>query len=123
MRIGAHQGKQNRECRAEHKLKKKKKQCVQDILDRAMSTGVADITPVRSNFQTSKKHRVEVALNAIGAVAKAKSVYVMDIHGLTLLLELQIFEKVMDLLTLSSIMAVSHGPADTVINQAERCSG
>jgi hypothetical protein len=99
----------NRGCRAEHTLKKKKKQCVRDILDRAMLTGVADITRVYSNFSVSKKHRVEVALDAIGAVAKVKSVYVMDIHGLTFLFELQIFKKVMDLLTPSSIMAVNMG--------------
>jgi hypothetical protein len=80
MRIGAHQDKHAHEredqprmsCRSQ--IKKKEKQCVQDILDRAMSTGVADITPVWRNFPASKKQRVEVALNAIGAVAKVKSV-------------------------------------------------
>jgi hypothetical protein len=49
----------NRVCRAEHTLKKKKKQCVQDILDHAMLTGVADITCVCSNFSVSNKHRAQ----------------------------------------------------------------
>ena len=54
-----------------------------------MSSGVADIdiTPVWRDFHACKKHLVEVALAAIGAVAKLKSVYVMDLRGLTYLFE------------------------------------
>ena len=98
-----------RECRTVHILQTKKKECVQSILNNAMSSGVANITPVWREFQGCKKHLVEVALAAIRAVAKVKSIYVMDIHGLTFLFDVPTFKKILDLLASSSVFAINLG--------------
>ena len=98
-----------RECRTVHVLQTKKKECVQSILNNAMSSGVANITPVWREFQGCKKHLVEVALAAIRAVAKVKSIYVMDIHGLTFLFDVPTFKKILDLLASSSVFAINLG--------------
>ena len=98
-----------RECRSKHVLKTKMKECVQSILKNAMSSGVANITPVWREFHGCKKHLVEVALTAIRAVAKVKSVYVMDIHALTFLFDFPTFKKILDLLASSSVFAINMG--------------
>ena len=98
-----------RECRTVHVLQTKKKECVQSILNNAMSSGVANITPVWREFHACKKHLVEVALAAIRAVAKVKSIYVMDIHGLTFLFDVPTFKKILDLLASSSVFAINLG--------------
>ena len=98
-----------RECRTVHVLKTKMKECVQRILKNAMSSGVANITPVWREFHGCKKHLVEVALTAIRAVAKVKSVYVMDIHALTFLFDFPTFKKILDLLASSSVFAINMG--------------
>ena len=98
-----------RECRSKHVLKTKMKDCVQSILKNAMSSGVANITLVWREFYACKKHLVEVALTAIRAVAKVKSVYVMDIHALTFLFDFPTFKKIMDLLESSSVFAINMG--------------
>ena len=98
-----------RECRSKHVLKTKMKECVQSILKNAMSSGVANITPVWREFHACKKHLVEVALTAIRAVAKVKSVYVMDIHALTFLFDFPTFKKILDLLASSSVFAINMG--------------
>ena len=98
-----------RECRMKHVLKTKMKECVQSILKNAMSSGVANITLVWREFYACKKHLVEVALTAIRAVAKVKSVYVMDIHALTFLFDFPTFKKIMDLLESSSVFAINMG--------------
>ena len=98
-----------RECRSKHVLKTKMKECVQSILKNAMSCGVANITPVWREFHGCKKHLVEVALTAIRAVAKVKSVYVMDIHALTFLFDFPTFKKILDLLASSSVFAINMG--------------
>jgi hypothetical protein len=98
-----------RDCRTVHVIQTKKIQCVKSILKNAMSSGVADITPVWRDFHTCKKHVVQVALAAIRAVAKMKSVYVMDIHGLTYLFEFPTFKTILDLLASSSVFALNMG--------------
>ncbi len=98
-----------RECRTVHVLQTKKKECVQSILNNAMSSGVANITPVWREFQGCKKHLVEVALASIRAVAKVKSIYVMDIHGLTFLFDVPTFKTILDLLASSSVFAINLG--------------
>ena len=98
-----------RECRTVHVLKTKKKECVKSILKNAMSSGVANITPVWREFHACKKDLVEVALTAIRAVAKMKSVYVMDIHALTFLFDFPTFKKILDLLASSSVFAINMG--------------
>ena len=98
-----------RECRTVHVLKTKMKECVQSILKNAMSSGVANITPVWREFHGCKKHLVEVALTAIRAVAKVQSVYVMDIHALTFLFDFPTFKKILDLLASSSVFAINMG--------------
>ena len=98
-----------RECRTVHVLKTKMKECVQSILKNAMSSGVANITPVWREFHGCKKHLVEVALTAIRAVAKVKSVYVMDIHALTFLFDFPTFKIILDLLASSSVFAINMG--------------
>ena len=55
------------------------------------------------------KDLVQVALAAIRAVAKVKSVYVMDIHGLTFLFDFPTFKKILDLLASSSVFAINLG--------------
>ncbi len=59
------------------------------------------------DFQALRKHLVDAALDAIGVVAKMSSVYVLDIHGLTFLFEFQTFQKVMVLLTPSSVIVIN----------------
>jgi hypothetical protein len=85
------------------------KECVQSILKKAMSSGVANITPVWREFHACRKHLVQVALAAIRAVAKVKSVYVMDLHGLTDLFDFPTFTKILDLLASSSVFAINLG--------------
>jgi hypothetical protein len=101
-----------RECRTIHVLQTKKKECVKSILKNAMSSGVANITPVWREFHACKKSLVQVALAAIRAVAKLKSVYVMDLHGLTYLFEFPTFKKILDLLASSSVFAINLGEDD-----------
>ena len=98
-----------RECRTVHVLQTKKKECVKSILKHALSSGVANITPVWREFHACKKDLVQVALAAIRAVAKVKSVYVMDLHGLTYLFDFPTFKKMLDLLASSSIFAINLG--------------
>jgi hypothetical protein len=98
-----------RECRTVHVLKTKKKQCVDSILKNAMSSGVANITHVWREFHACTKVLVQVALAAIRAVAKVKSVYVMDLHGLTFLFDFPTFKKILDLLASSSVFAINLG--------------
>jgi hypothetical protein len=98
-----------RECRTVHVLQTKKKECVKSILKNAMSSGVANITTVWREFHACKKDLVQVALAAIRAVAKVKSVYVMDIHGLTFLFDFPTFKKILDLLASSSVFAINLG--------------
>jgi hypothetical protein len=98
-----------RECRTVHVLQTKKKQCVDSILKNAMSSEVANITHVWREFHTCTKVLVQVALAAIRAVAKVKSVYVMDLHGLTYLFDFPTFKKILDLLASSSIFALNLG--------------
>ena len=90
-------------------VKTKRKQCVQAIQAQANATGVADITRVWRDFQSSKKAMEEVSLEAIAAVARLKHVYVLDIHGMTCLFHLPKFQKVLELLEHSHIFAINMG--------------
>jgi hypothetical protein len=96
-----------RECRSKLVLKTKMKECVQSILKKAMSSGVANITPVWREFYACRKHLVQVALAALRAVTEVMSVYVMDLHGLTDLFDFPTFKKILDLLASSSVFAIN----------------
>jgi hypothetical protein len=90
-------------------VKTKRKQCVQAIQAQANATGVADITRVWRDFQSSTKAMEEVSLEAIAAVARLKHVYVLDIHGMTCLFYLPTFQKMFKLLEHSHIFAINMG--------------
>jgi hypothetical protein len=90
-------------------VKTKRKQCVQAIQAQANATGVADITRVWRDLQSSTKAMAEVSLKAIAAVARLKHVYVLDIHGMTCLFQFPIFEKVLELLAHSHIFTINMG--------------
>ena len=90
-------------------VKTKRKQCVQAIKAQAIATGVADITRVWREFQSSTDAMAEVSLEAIAAVATLKNVYVLDIHKMTCLFDFPRFEQVLDILTHSHIFAINMG--------------
>jgi hypothetical protein len=91
-------------------LKKKRKQCVQGIKAQAITTGVADITRVWRDFQSSTHAMADVSLEAIAAVARQKHVYVLDIHGMTsCLFQFPVFKDVLELLEHSHIFAINMG--------------
>ena len=90
-------------------VKPKRKQCVQAIKAQAIATGVADITRVWREFQSSTDAMAEVSLEAIAAVATLKNVYVLDIHKMTCLFDFPRFEQVLDILTHSHIFAINMG--------------
>jgi hypothetical protein len=90
-------------------VKTKRKECMQAIQAQANATGVADITRVWREFQSSTKAMAEVSLEAIAAVAILKHVYVLDIHGMTCLFQFPVFKKVLELLAHSHIFAINMG--------------
>ena len=90
-------------------VKTKRKQCVQAIQAQANATGVADITRVWRDFQSSTHAMADVSLEAIAAVAIQKHVYVLDIHGMTCLFQFPVFKKVLELLAHSHIFAINMG--------------
>jgi hypothetical protein len=98
-----------RDCVREMVHKMKRKECIQKIVALAQETGVADITLVWRDFSDSSETRVEVALAAIAVVCQLKTVYVMDIHEQTYLYPFPIFQKVLKLLTNSTIFAINLG--------------
>ncbi len=112
-----------RECRTVHVLQTKKKECVKSILKNAMSSGVANITPVWREFHACKKDLVQVALASIRAVAKVKSVCVMDLHGLTYLFDFPTFKKILDLLASSSVFAINLGEDEGTLGSEQFLGG
>jgi hypothetical protein len=58
---------------------------------------------------------IGVALEAIAAVCKLKNVYVLDVHEQTYLFAFPIFQKMLDLLTHSSIFAINMGEDDFIL--------
>ena len=95
--------------------KKKRKTCIDDIVKKAQQTGVADITTLWREYYASKATLVSVALQAIQAVAQIKTVYVLDIHSLTCLFPIATFEKMLALLTNSSIFAINMGEDSMIL--------
>jgi len=95
--------------------KKKRKTCIDEIVKKAQHTGVADITTLWREYSTSKATLVSVALQAIQAVAQIKTVYVLDIHSLTCLFPIATFEKMLALLTNSSIFAINMGEDSMIL--------
>ena len=90
-------------------LKTKRKQCVQAIKAQAIATGVADITRVWREFQSSTDAMTKVSLEAIAAVVTLKNVYVLDIHKTTCLFDFTRFQQVLEMLTHSHIFAINMG--------------
>ena len=105
-----------RDCVREMVHKKKRKQCIQKIVALAQETGVADVTLVWREFSDSSETRVEVALAAIARVCRLKTVYVMDIHEQTYLYPFPIFQKVIKLLTNSTIFAINLGEDNLIFD-------
>jgi hypothetical protein len=64
-------------------------------------------TLVWREFSACTKTMREVALDAIAAVCRLQTVYVMDIHKQTYLFPFPIFLQVIHLLTKSSIFAIN----------------
>ena len=95
--------------------KKKRKTCIDEIVKKAQQTGVADITTLWREYYASKATLVSVALQAIQAVAQIKTVYVLDIHSLTCLFPIATFEKMLALLTNSSIFAINMGEDSMIL--------
>jgi hypothetical protein len=83
--------------------------CIRRIVQNACATGTADVTLVWRDFQHSKEIMLNVALAAIKAVARQKQVHVLDIHGLTVLFEFNVFQTVLELLKPSYIFAINMG--------------
>jgi hypothetical protein len=98
-----------KDCERELVHKKKRIECIKKIVTLAQITGVADITMVWREFSASTKTMREVALNALAAVCRLQTVYVMDIHKQTYLFPFPIFVQVIHLLTRSSIFAINMG--------------
>ena len=98
-----------RRCNHVLMLKTKRKQCVQAIKEQAIATGVADITRVWREFQSSTNAMATVSLEAIAAVAALKDVYVLDIHKMTCLFDFSRFQQVLEILTHSHIFAINMG--------------
>ena len=105
-----------KDCAREVAHKKKRKECIQKIVDLAQETGVADITLVWRDFSDSSETRVEVALAAIAVVCRLTTVYVMDIHEQTYLYPFPIFQKVIQLLTNSTIFAMNLGEDNLIFD-------
>jgi hypothetical protein len=95
-----------RRCNHVVMLKTKRLKCVQAIKAQAIATGVADITRVWREFQSSTKTMAEVSLEAIAAVATLKNVFVLDIQKMTCLFHISMFKQALELLTLSHIFAI-----------------
>jgi hypothetical protein len=77
MNMHAEIGKQ---CEREVVHKKKRKECIQRIVEIAQQTGVADVTRIWREFSACSNTMVAVALEAIVAVCSLKTVYVLDIQ-------------------------------------------
>ena len=90
-------------------VKRKRKECVQAIKAQAIATGVADITRVWREFNSSTDAMTKVSLQAIAAVVTLKNVYVLDIHKMTCLFDFTTFKQVLDILTHSHIFAINMG--------------
>ncbi len=98
-----------RDCRRALVEEKKKKECVERVVNEATSTGVANITPLWRHFSSSKENFRDLDLKAIKAVANISTVHVLDIHGMTVLFPYSIFEQVLELLAPSYIVAINMG--------------
>ncbi len=98
-----------RRCNHVLMVKTKRIQCVQAIKAQAIATGVADITRVWREFQSSTDAMANVSLQAIAAVATLKDVYVLDIHKMTCLFDFPRFKQVLEILTHSHIFAINMG--------------
>ena len=90
-------------------VKTKRIQCVQAIKAQAIATGVADITRVWREFNSSTDAMTKVSLQAIAAVVTLKNVYVLDIHKMTCLFDFPTFKQMLDILTHSHIFAINMG--------------
>ena len=90
-------------------VKTKRIECVQAIKAQAIATGVADITRVWREFNSSTDAMTKVSLQAIAAVVTLKNVYVLDIHKMTCLFDFPTFKQMLDILTHSHIFAINMG--------------
>jgi hypothetical protein len=95
--------------------KTKRKECIKRIVTIAQITGVANVTLVWREFSRCRMTMIGVALEAIAAVCKLKNVYVLDVHEQTYLFAFPIFQKMLDLLTHSSIFAINMGEDDFIL--------
>ncbi len=98
-----------RECKRNMTMKMKRLECIRRIVRNACATGTADVTLVWRDFHHSKQILLNVALAAIKSVARQKQVHVLDIHGLTVLFEFNVFQTVLELLKPSYIFAINMG--------------
>jgi hypothetical protein len=99
----------SRESTQNMRMKMKQRHYIQSIMEKACLTGVADITLVARDFNTSNDRCREAALAAIEAAASQKHVHVLDVHGLTVLFDFPVFQKVLKLLEHSYVFAINMG--------------
>ena len=104
-----------RDCQRVVVYKSKRKECIKRIVTIAEITGVANVTLVWREFSRCRMTMIGVALEAIAAVCKLKNVYVLDVHEQTYLFAFPIFQKMLDLLTHSSIFAINMGEDDFIL--------
>ncbi len=95
--------------------KKKRKTCIDHIVKNAQQTGFANITKLWRDYSSCNSTLVSVALGVIQAVVRIKTVYVLDIHSLTCLFHIATFQKVLALLTNSSIFAINMGEDSMIL--------
>jgi hypothetical protein len=107
-----------RDCAREVVHKRKRKECIQKIVDLAQQTGVADVTLVWRDFSDCSQTMVKVDLAGLTAVCRLPSVYVLDIHKQTYLYPFPIFLSVIKILTNSTIFAINMGEDNMIMDNA-----
>jgi hypothetical protein len=107
-----------KDCTREVVHKRKKRECIQKIVDLAQQTGVADITLVWRDFSNCSEIMLKVALAALTAVCRMPSVHVLDIHEQTYLYPFPVFQNVIKILTNSNIFAINMGEDNMIMDNA-----
>ena len=86
-------GEVGRECKSTLVHKKKVKECIKRIVEKAQRTGAADITVAWREFGSYPQTLTNLALKAISIVSGLNNVYVLEIHGLECLFPYGVFQK------------------------------
>ncbi len=109
-------GEVGRECKSRLMHKKKVKECIKRIVEKAQRTGAADFTVAWREFASYPQTLTSLALKAISIVSRLKNVYVLDIHGLEWLFPYGVFQKMIALLSHSAVFAVNMGENNMMLD-------